>query len=146
MGDFQAEPARTRAVVVGIECYDPPGQDLDGPVRDACRFVRWLRRCGVPAGQVALFAAPRAANEAMLAELDVPAQPARRDPIRDYFTRTLPELSAELFILFWAGHGLVPLTAGGQRRLLLADASRDDVLNLDLDALLACLHSDLFPG
>ena len=146
MGDIQVEPAQTRAVVVGIERYAPPVQDLEGPVRDACRFVRWLRRCGVPARQIDLFAAPLAANQAMLDDLDVPVQSARCGPIHDYFTRTLPERSAELFLLFWAGHGLLPMTAGDERRLLLADASRDDDRNLDLDALLASLHGDLFPG
>ena len=39
----RADPARTHAIVVGIETYGVRGwRDLDGPALDACRFTDWL--------------------------------------------------------------------------------------------------------
>jgi nucleoside phosphorylase len=143
MSTVKADPDRTFAVVVGIEKYDIPGADLDGPVRDACRFVRWLREHKVPTGNIHLFASPLGANTAELAGLDVPWQPARREPIFESFTRTLPGTAGDLLFLFWGGHGL--LTAG-ERRLIYADASEVATLNLDVDSLLNSLRGDLFAG
>ena len=143
MSTFNVAPDETVAVVVGIEKYDIPGADLDGPVRDACRFVRWLRDHKVPARNIHLFASPLEANTAELAGLEVPWQPARREPIYESFTRTLPGTAGDLLFLFWGGHGL--LTAG-ERRLIYADATEVATLNLDLDSLLNSLHGDLFVG
>lgn len=143
MNTFKAGPAKTFAVVVAIERYGIPGADLDGPVRDACRFVRWLRSRGVPAGNIHLFASPLEANAAELAGLDVPWQPARREPIHECFTKALPGTAGDLLFLFWGGHGL--LTAG-ERRLIYADATEVAALNLDLGSLLNSLHGDPFAG
>jgi hypothetical protein len=143
MCTFRADPEKTFAVVVGIEKYDIPGADLDGPVRDACRFVRWLRDFKVAARNIHLFASPLATNAAELAELEVPWQPARRESIYECFTRALPGAAGDLLFLFWGGHGL--LTAG-ERRLIYADATEVATLNLDLNSLLNSLHGDLFTG
>ena len=51
MSTFRADPAKTFAVVVGIERYGIPGVDLVGPVHDACRFVRWLRGREIAGGE-----------------------------------------------------------------------------------------------
>jgi len=145
MSAFKADPARTFAVVVGIEKYGIPGVDLDGPVRDACRFVRWLRRreMPVPVSNIHLYASPLGTNAAELDGLDVSWKPAGRESIHKCFTETLPGKAGDLLLLFWGGHGL--LTAG-ERRLIYADATEVDTLNLDLDSLLNSLHCDLFAG
>ena len=143
MNAFQADPAKTYAVVVGIESYSIPDANLDGPVRDACRFVRWLRAREVPAENIQLFASALERNIAELEKLDVSQEPAKREPIRIWFTEELPKRSGDLLFLFWGGHGL--LTAG-RRRLIYADATLIDTLNLDLDSLLYSLHCDLFAG
>ena len=143
MSTYKADPAKTFAVVVGIEQYDIPGVDLDGPVRDACRFVRWFRRrdMPVPATNIHLFASPLGTNAKELNGLDVPWQMAKREAIRDCFTKRLPGTTGDLFLLFWGGHGLLTV---GQRRLILSDATPVHTLNLDLDSLLNSLHGDLF--
>lgn len=143
MNAFNADPARTYAVVVGVERYGIPGVDLDGPVRDACRFVRWLRARGIPAENIQLFASPLERNVDELTKLGVPWQPAGREPIHNCFTQTLPGTRGDLLFLFWGGHGL--LTAG-ERRLIYADATEVATLNLDLHSLLNSLHGDLFAG
>src|SRR5437660_259157 len=99
MSPFKAGPAKTYAVVAGVERYGIPGVDLDGPVRDACRFVRWLRARGVPVENIYLFAAPLERNAAELTRLDVPWQPAGREPIHNCFTQTLPGTRGDLLFL-----------------------------------------------
>jgi len=52
-------PARTHAVVVGVEQYAAGSKwDLDGPASDACRIAGWLRDRGVPAEQISLHLSP----------------------------------------------------------------------------------------
>ena len=56
----------------------------------------------------------------------------------------MPAWRADLFWLFWSGHGA--LTSEGSLRLFYADASTDDKRNLDWSSLLTALRSDLYPG
>jgi hypothetical protein len=144
MNDFAAEPARTHAVVVAVETYAMAGKDLDGPVPDACRLIRWLRACGVPDGQIQLFASPLPANASALAALGMAYEPARREPIYKYLTQTLPRRTGPLLLLSWGGHGL--LTEADDRRLFYADATDADFLNLDLNSLLAGLRCKPYAG
>ena len=96
-----------------------------------------------PAENIHVFASPLEASAAELTTLDIPWQPARREPIFEYFTKELPRKTGDLLFLFWGGHGLLTT---GKRRLIYADASEVATLNLDLDSLHNSLHCDLFAG
>ena len=140
-----ASPQRTYALVVGIERYDA-GSDwnLDGPAKDAVRFTSWLADRGVPADQMLIFLSPLALDEELPLPPGVTVSPARREPVTDAITRTLPGRRGDLLWLFWAGHGV--LTRDDRLRLFYADASTDDKRNLDLHSLLTALRSDMYAG
>ncbi|MFG2011564.1 hypothetical protein ACGFNF_21115 [Micromonospora sp. NPDC048868] len=139
------EPAhRVRAVVVGVERYDVgPEWDLDGPVRDACRYVQWLRGHGVDDGSITLLATPLPANQALLAQVGLPVRPAQQAVVYDVLTRELPADQADLLILVWGGHGVVD--GDGNGRLFYADASAADKRNLDVNALMRALMTAFYP-
>jgi hypothetical protein len=143
MSTLKTDPSRTFAVVVAIEDYKIPDVNLDGPVRDARRFVEWLRFHTVPKKNIHLFASPLKSNATQLAPLRMPWTLAVRESIHKCFTETLPGTAGDLLFLFWGGHGLL---AEGQRRLIYSDASENSTLNLDLLSLLTSLHGDLFSG
>ncbi len=135
---------RVRAVIVAAERYDAgSGWDLDGPVRDACRYVRWLRDHGVPDEAVTLLASPLPGNRGAVAELGLPVRPAQQSVAYDVLTRELPADPADLLILVWGGHGAVD--GDGNRRLFYADASTPDKRNLDFNALMRALMTPFYP-
>jgi Effector-associated domain 2/Caspase domain len=139
-------PLRTYALVVGVERYDAgPDWDLDGPASDTARFTSWLIDRGVPPDHVLVFLSPLGEQP-----LDMPlppgvkVSPARREPVIDAITRTLPQWRGDLLWLFWAGHGVV--TREDHLRLFYADACAGDKRNLDVHSLLTALRSDLYAG
>ncbi len=144
MSGFETDPVKTHAVVVAVETYDIPGKNLDGPARDARRFVDWLLGCDVPTGQIKLFASPLPANAPLIDGLGIPYEPARREPIYKYLTQALPGRSGDLLFLSWGGHGI--LTEADERRLFYADATDADYLNLDLNSLLTSLRCRPYAG
>ncbi|MFJ9565011.1 caspase family protein [Streptomyces fuscichromogenes] len=138
-----ARPDRTHAVVVGVERYAVgPSWDLPGPAADARRFTAWLRGRGVPAAHISLLldALPGTGGP----EVDVPAGPARREAVQEVLTRRLPALEGDLLVVVWGGHGVTD--PQGHRRLFYADATAADKRNLDLDAWLTALTTDVLPG
>jgi len=138
-------PERTHAVVVGIERYDAGrAWDLDGPARDAYRFVAWLRRSGVPEANIALFVSPLDPANMSHAGLGTTVLPATREHIYRGLTGDLSRKQGELLLLLWGGHGII--TAAGERRLFYADATQQHMLNLDLNSLLTALRSDTYAG
>jgi predicted ATPase/Tfp pilus assembly protein PilF len=140
-----ARPERTYALVVGIEQYRAGrAWELDGPARDARRFVDWLSRRGVPAGNIALFLSPLEANQALLQGPGPAAQPAVEHLVSGAIHDVLRPQPGEVLFLFWSGHGI--LTPEGSRRLFYADATQTNKRNLDLNSLLATLRSDYFAG
>ncbi|MEV6692692.1 caspase family protein [Micromonospora sp. NPDC051196] len=135
---------QVRAVVVGVERYDVGAEwNLDGPVRDACRYVQWLRGHGVDDESVTLLASPLPGNEAPLAQLGLPVRPAEQAVVYDVLTRELPADEADLLIVVWGGHGVID--GDGNRRLFYADATVPDKRNLDLNALMRTLMTAYFP-
>ncbi|MFF9338197.1 caspase family protein [Streptomyces sp. NPDC014773] len=138
-----ARPGRTHALVVGVERYAAgPAWDLPGPAADARRFTAWLRRRGVPAGQVSLLLAPLPGAGGPAT--DVPEGPAGREAVQEALTRLLPAREGDLLWVFWGGHGVTD--PQGHRRLFYTDATGDDRRNLDLDAWLTAFTTDLLPG
>ncbi|MFE9634252.1 caspase family protein [Streptomyces sp. NPDC006463] len=130
------DPARVHAFVVGIEHFPRiKGRDLPGAAADAMRLARWLRRRGVPAGNIRLLLAPMAGSwadlNAQAAELGLDIEPiASRDQIIDKLApvQTVPE--GDVLYVYWGGHGV--LDRGDRRLLLCPDASDSEPRCLDL--------------
>jgi hypothetical protein len=104
MRPMAAAPAATTAVVVGIGHY--PGRvvsDESAPAYDAAAFATQLVRQGVPREQIIVLITPSGTTSAAPELRDYP--PADRTTVQDVFTRTLPELTGDALIVFWAGHG-----------------------------------------
>jgi hypothetical protein len=135
----------TLAVMVGIDRYaaDPEWR-LHGPVDDAARFARWFLDRGVPAEQVVMLTSPVPGDEAAAVAPPVPARPATAATVRQVLLREVPRRTGRLLWVIWGGHGFID--AQRRRRLYYADATPEDPVNLDLDAMLASLASDLMPS
>jgi hypothetical protein len=141
-----ANPQGTYALVVGIEEYaaGPTWNELDGPVPDARRFSDWLLERGVPAENISLFLSPRESNRALLTSSQPHGQPATQAAISDALVNGLSQQRGDLLYIFWGGHGMI--TAAEERWLFYADATANNMLNLDLASLLTMLRSTLFRG
>ncbi|MDT9695773.1 effector-associated domain 2-containing protein [Streptomyces sp. P17] len=137
-----ADPRRTTVVVVGVDAYEAGSHwALDGPVSDALRFADWFLARGVPPERItALLSAP---PERAAAAPKVPytVLGADRATVHSTLLRTVAAEPSELLWVVWGGHGVVD--AEGRRRLFYADATADDPLNLDFDALLTYYRAAL---
>ncbi|GAA0302395.1 hypothetical protein GCM10010302_46100 [Streptomyces polychromogenes] len=142
------DPERVHALLVGIEDYPRmPGGALPGAAADAMRLARWLRRRGVPGGNIRLLLAPMKDSWPALnteaRELGVAIEPViSRDQILDKLapsvrsvqsapsapSRSVPE--GDVLYVYWGGHG--ELDRGDRRLLLCPDASDADRRYLDL--------------
>ncbi len=140
----RADPARTHAMLVGIEKYEAGGEwnRLSGPVRDVLAFHEWLRSRNVPADQIATLVSPLDENVALMEQSKITTSPATSAEVLQALD-VLQQKRGDLLFLFWAGHGVVHEE---EHRLFLADATANHKRNLDLDALLKSLRSSYFPG
>ncbi len=138
-----ADPLKTYALVVGVEQYAAgPKWDLDGPANDAKKFVEWLRGRRVPEENIFLYLSPLDKNRVMDG---LKAPEAIHENIYQALTTSLPsKREGTLLYLFWGGHGMI--TTDNQRLLCYADATQQNILNLDLNSLLTSLRSDYFSG
>ncbi|MEV5106821.1 hypothetical protein ACFQ7G_35335 [Streptomyces massasporeus] len=144
------DPARVHAVVVGVERYPRHADwDLPGAVDDALRFYKWLRKGGVPEGNIQLLLAP---DETSRASLDALAgageltwrQTWGRDALMDAFTQGLDGRTGDLLYLYWGSHGV--LGQGDRRLLLCPDASPNDKRCIETANLLEYLQRDDLAG
>ncbi|WP_405979451.1 caspase family protein [Streptomyces sp. NBC_00158] len=123
------DPERVHALLVGIEQYPHMGDgQLPGASADAMRLARWLRRRGVPGGNIRLLLAPLPGSWPELntraRELDVAIEPVTsRDQIIDRLASppTVPE--GDVLYVYWGGHGV--LDRGDRRLLVCPDASAE---------------------
>lgn len=139
--NYQADPKQTFAIVVGIEQYNAgTSWNLDGPVRDASRFVSYLLNCGVPNNQIRLFASPIQSNESELQRLDIASQLATYDVLNRAVIDELTMQSGDLLCLFWSGHGVIDVR--NNQRLFCADATEQNPRHLSLNNLLATWRTD----
>jgi NTP-dependent ternary conflict system VMAP-like protein len=126
-------PARTHAVVVGLEEYEF-GAGRVGMAAQALAFAKWLRERGVPKDNIVLLTSP------LLKDSDgFLNRPAHSAAVQNMLHRDVFKLECDTFWLHWGGHGMVD--EAGQRRLFLQDATTDDFRNINLDRLLALLQS-----
>ncbi|HYT92952.1 MAG TPA: caspase family protein [Gemmataceae bacterium] len=144
MTETRITPEETWALVVAVEAYPlKPRLDLDGPFHDACRFARWLRGRGVPAGQITLLASPLGKNEAVCADLRGEGVDCRtRSPVtQEAVEEALRRFRKKsgMLVVFWSGHGI--MTTDGVRRPLLGTYSDADKHTLNVDSFRQHLRS-----
>ncbi len=137
-----AKPEKTYGLIVGIEQYQATNWNVDGPVHDAIKFANWLLSQGVPKDNIRLCLSPLKGNSELVQEFDINSEPATEHNLVDIITNDLSQKTGELLFIFWAGHGL--MTSERNRRLLCADASKNNWQNLDFNSLLLLLGSDSF--
>lgn len=116
----------TWAIVVGIDAYDS-FKPLTGAVADAAATVRWLRRLGVPDGQIMLHAAPAAGSKATADAIGLPYAGCTENEIWPSFKR-LKDNEGERLFVFLSGHGFYE--PGGHRLFLTKEAQAGEVTNL----------------
>jgi hypothetical protein len=139
-----ADPARTHAVLVGIEKYEAGGDwnRLSGPVRDVLAFHEWLLSRNVPADQIMTLVSPLDKNIPLVEQSKITTSPATSTEVLRALN-TLQPKRGDLLFIFWAGHGVVH---EDEHRLFLADATTNHKRNLDLETLQKSLRSSYFPG
>ncbi|MCX5143044.1 MULTISPECIES: caspase family protein [unclassified Streptomyces] len=134
-----------RALVVGVESYEAGSAwNLDGPVRDALGYARWLRELGVGDDSLTLLLSPLEHNRRLADECGLPCRPADRNTVHQVLTRELANERSDWLFVVWSGHGLID--ADRNRRLLYSDAHHRDLRCLDVEAVLAMFRSDGAPG
>ncbi|WP_329251149.1 caspase family protein [Streptomyces sp. NBC_01478] len=140
-----AAPARTSAVVVGVESYEAgPDWDLDGPAEDAHRFAEWFLARGVPPERVRVLVSPLDRGPAAGEQRPYPVHHADQATVHRELLRRIPGEEGDLLWVVWGGHGVVD--AEGHRRVFCADATADDRVNVDLDEALAFFRSNAVPS
>ncbi|MEH2403519.1 tetratricopeptide repeat protein [Nostoc sp.] len=139
-----AKPERTFGLIVGIEKYHESAWNVKGggPADDALKFADWLHRRGVPKENIRLCLSALEENHQLIGECGLTVEEATEQNISDIVTNFLSPKSGDLLYIFWAGHGLI--TSERERRLLCADANKQNWQNLDLNSLLVLLGSDKF--
>lgn len=144
-------PENTYAAVVGVERYCA-GSDwnLDGPASDAVRFLEYLAGQGVPKANLRAFLEPLEANDVDLRTRAQAVAASVSEPTRNvlegFLTGELRTFaSVDLFVLFWAGHGVI--SGNPQRRqLFTSDAKSDNMQNIDLNDLMEALQTNHYPN
>ena len=142
-----AEPSTTQAILVGIEKYaDSKISDLNGPVNDVYQFCQWLRDNKVSPENISVFLSPLERNGGILDNITnlIGSQPlkATKDIVNQALREEARGKQASLFFLFWSGHGWI--SPQGDRRLIYADATMEDLKNLNLTAQLNAMQTDLY--
>lgn len=146
---MEIDPLKTWAIVAGVEKYEA-GKDwnLNGPVNDAARFVRWLRGRGVPAGQILLHLSPLDDNQEIARclnedpDISVGVLPANEQAIKDSFDRVHGQ-TGEMFYVFLGGHGAIHRD---ERLFFYSEARPDRLENLNLDQVINALRTDHYSG
>ncbi|PZO46785.1 MAG: hypothetical protein DCF15_19855 [Phormidesmis priestleyi] len=135
------------ALVVGIETYELGANcDLDGPAQDGLNFIEWLLSRGVAPGHIRFFVSPLAKNADVQSQAEkrgITPYPATRDAIDAYIRNELitEQAKGEGLYVFWGGHGILTKTHSATRRLLFADTTAANKLNLDVNSLVQALST-----
>ena len=142
------DPSTTQAILVGIERYGSPSSinDLNGPAKDVLNFCQWLRNRNVPAENISVFVSPLDRNTKVVGQINNLTSretlPATKDIVNKALREDIRQKTASSFILFWSGHGWI--SPQGDRRLIYADATIDNLKNLNLRAELNAMQTDLY--
>ncbi len=137
-------PARTHAVVVGIEQYRLEDR-LIGPALDAARFAVWLRKNGVRQDNIRLFLSPLPENQPEVDRLlqspdvGVAYAPGNSTPIEECL-EGLSDRKGDVLYLYWVGHGIAD--TAGNRYLIYSDTTEKTLhRHLDVHSWLKRLRS-----
>ena len=142
------EPSATQVILVGIERYADSSKipDLNGPVNDVFQFCQWLRDNNVPAENITVFVSPLDRNIGIVDQINNLTANKALEATKDIVNKALREEArkkqASLFILFWSGHGWI--APQGDRRLIYADATIDNLKNWNLNAELNAMRTDIY--
>ncbi|MFJ9655777.1 hypothetical protein [Streptomyces microflavus] len=145
-----ADPARTYAVLVGVETYTSPNlRNLTGPALDACRHAVWLRSRQVPAANIRLLISPdnpsRPEAERLAQEHGLEILAATEANVWRVLEEEVPFWQGHLLWFAWSGHAI--LDPQKQQRLFYADARPGRLVNLVTDDLeTALLHDPRYSG
>ncbi|NEQ82340.1 MAG: NB-ARC domain-containing protein,Caspase domain-containing protein [Moorea sp. SIO2I5] len=139
---INARPEKTYGLIVGIENYQATNWNVNGPVGDAIKFADWLLSQGVPTDNIRLCLSPLTENITLVNNFKITSKPATEHNLVDIITNDLSQQTGDLLFMFWAGHGFI--TSERNRRLLCADASKNNWQNLDFNSLLLLLGSESF--
>jgi hypothetical protein len=139
------EGATTWALVVGIDEYDSPlVPKLKGAAADAAAAVTWLRRLGVPDGQIFLHAAPATESKGLVEGLGIPFKDGRDATIWSSVSKFLDVTDGTRLFVFLCGHGLYEPST--KRIFLTQEAGVDRVYsNLGIDLYIDLFLSTVFP-
>ncbi len=143
-----ADPSSTQAILVGIERYGSPSsiKDLNGPAKDVLNFCQWLRDRNVPAENISAFVSPLDRNKEIVEQIDnftaSDVLPATKDTVIKALRENIRQKTASSFILFWSGHGWI--SPQGDRRLIFADATIDNLKNWNVSAETNAMQTDLY--
>ena len=135
------------ALVVGIETYELGADyDLDGPAQDGLNFIDWLLAQGVVPRHIRFFVSPLVENADVRSQAQkrgITPYPATRDAIDGYIRNELTtgQAKGEGLYVFWGGHGILTKTQSATRRLLFADTTAANKLNLDINSLVRALST-----
>lgn len=142
------KPSTTQAILVGIEKYADSNAipDLNGPVNDVYQFCQWLRGHNIPPENISVFLSPLERNTGIVDKISslISSQPleATKDKVNKALREEAKKKKASLFFLFWSGHGWI--APQGDRRLIYADATMEDLKNLNLSTQLNTMKTDLY--
>jgi hypothetical protein len=138
-----ADPARTHALLVGVERYDAGAAwNKLSILRDVLEFHDWLRSMGVSAEQIVTLFSPRDESAAALAQSKIATVPATSENVLKAFD-SLQGKSGDLLFVYWGGHGALHEK---QRRLFLANVTLNNKRNINFDTLRESLASTYFKG
>jgi hypothetical protein len=137
------EALTTWALVAGIDVYDEPAvPHLAGAVADAVAAVQWLRRLGVPDGQILLHASPSETSRLPLDALGLAWQPATEPELWKSVARLRKVTGGTRLFVFLSGHGLYEPTT--RRLFLTQEAEPDAWTNLGMDEYIELFRSMSF--
>ncbi len=136
MSKLTAKLEHTYGLVVGIERYQESRWNVNGPASDALEFARWLCGRGVPKDNIRLCLSPLEESEQIEFQIEAATEQNLCDIIENFLSQT----KGDLLYIFWAGHGVI--TSERNRRLICADATKQNWRNLDFNSLLLLLASD----
>lgn len=138
---------QVHALVVGIETYELGADyNLPGPAQDGLNFIDWLLSQGVVPGHIRFFVSPLAENADVRSQAQkrgITPYPATRADIDGYIRNELitEQAKGEGLYVFWGGHGILTKTHSTTRRLLFADTTAANKLNLNVNSLVQALST-----
>ena len=142
--DWNADPAKTVALVVGVEAFEGLPR-ARGSVGAALDYATWLAE-HIPPASIWLALSPAAEPQDFVQR---GLQGARMlEPVRSSIESLLADgdaawLQAELMMFYWAGHGLRDVGLG--RRLFYREARKTHKANLSFKSLQARFSDATFP-